>query len=143
MTTKEQIKEILGKWNFPILQEDEEVLLFRYQMSYVQLIITEGKKYVAVTATLNGLLTAVDREEKAFCLNVCNDLNFNLLQVKLYVDSESDLIISSEFFHFTEGELERQLDTALMSLIIAKKRFFEVYNGVREEQLAAAELDNN
>ena len=122
MTTKEQIKQVLEKWGFPILQENDNSLVFRYQMSYVQANITGGDDTNAIALTLSGIFSADNEEEMMLGLRTCNDLNCNLLQVKLYIDSDSDLIIAAEFFLKTPEDVEYLLMVALQSVIEAKKR---------------------
>lgn len=141
MTTKEQIKQVLEKWAFPILQENDNSLVFRYQMSYVQANITSGDDTNAIALTLSGILSADNEEEMMLGLRTCNDLNCNLLQVKLYIDSDSDLIIAAEFFHKTPEDMEFMLTMALKSLIVAKKRFLQRYSEIEDEAKLISELE--
>ena len=141
MTTKEQIKQVLEKWGFPILQENDNSLVFRYQMSYVQANITGGDDTNAIALTLSGIFSADNEEEMMLGLRTCNDLNCNLLQVKLYIDSDSDLIIAAEFFHKTPEDVEYLLMVALQSVIEAKKRFLQRYREIEEEAKLISELE--
>ena len=141
MTTKEQIKQVLEKWGFPILQENDNSLVFRYQMSYVQANITGGDDTNAIALTLSGILSADNEEEMMLGLRTCNDLNCNLLQVKLYIDSDSDLIIAAEFFLKTPEDVEYLLMVALQSVIEAKKRFLQRYREIEEEAKLISELE--
>lgn len=141
MTTKEQIKQVLEKWGFPILQENDNSLVFRYQMSYVQANITGGEDTNAIALTLSGIFSADNEEEMMLGLRTCNDLNCNLLQVKLYIDSDSDLIIAAEFFIKTPEDVEYLLTMALQSVIIAKKRFTQKYNELEEDAKLMSELE--
>lgn len=141
MTTKEQIKQVLEKWGFPILQENDNSLVFRYQMSYVQANITGGDDTNAIALTLSGIFSADNEEEMMLGLRTCNDLNYNLLQVKLYIDSDSDLIIAAEFFIKTPQDVEYLLTVALQSVIIAKKRFLQRYREIEEEAKLISELE--
>lgn len=141
MTTKEQIKQVLEKWGFPILQENDNSLVFRYQMSYVQANINGGEDSNAIALTLSGIFSADDEREMLLCLRTCNDINCNLLQVKLYIDSDSDLIIAAEFFHKTQEDLEYLLTMALQSVIVAKKRFLQKYRELEEEAKLISELE--
>lgn len=141
MTTKEQIKQVLEKWEFPILQENDNSLVFRYQMSYVQANITGGDDTNAIALTLSGIFSADNEEEMVLGLRTCNDLNCNLLQVKLYIDSDADLIIASEFFYKTEDDLEYLLTMALQSVIVAKKRFLQKYREIEDEAKLISELE--
>lgn len=141
MTTKEQIKQVLEKWGFPILQENDNSLVFRYQMSYVQANITGGDDTNAIALTLSGISSADNEEEMILGLRTCNDLNCNLLQVKLYIDSDSDLIIAAEFFLKTPEDVEYLLTVALQSVIVAKKRFLQRYREIEEEAKLILELE--
>ena len=141
MTTKEQIKQVLAKWGFPILQENDNSLVFRYQMSYVQANITGGDDTNAIALTLSGIFSADNEEEMILGLRTCNDLNCNLLQVKLYIDSDSDLIIAAEFFIKTPQDVEYLLTVALQSVIVAKKRFLQRYREIEDEAKLISELE--
>lgn len=141
MTTKEQIKQVLEKWGFPILQENDNSLVFRYQMSYVQANITGGDDTNAIALTLSGIFSADNEEEMMLGLRTCNDLNCNLLQVKLYIDSDSDLIIAAEFFLKTPEDVEYLLTVALQSVIVAKKRFLQRYCEIEDEAKLISELE--
>lgn len=74
-------------------------------------------------------------------LRTCNDLNCNLLQVKLYIDSDSDLIIAAEFFIKTPEDVEYLLTVALQSVIVAKKRFLQRYREIEDEAKLISELE--
>lgn len=141
MTTKEQLKQILEKWAFPILQENDNSLVFRYQMSYVQANITSGDDTNAIALTLSGIFSADNEQEIILGLRTCNDLNCNLLQVKLYIDSDSDLIIAAEFFLKTPEDMEYLLTVALQSVIVAKKHFLQRYREIEEEAKLISELE--
>ncbi|WP_300915131.1 hypothetical protein [Bacteroides acidifaciens] len=141
MTTKEQLKQILEKWAFPILQENDNSLVFRYQMSYVQANITGVDDTNAIALTLSGIFSADNEQEMMLGLRTCNDLNYNLLQVKLYIDSDSDLIIAAEFFLKTPEDMEYLLTVALQSVIVAKKRFLQRYREIEEEAKLISELE--
>lgn len=141
MTTKELLKQVLEKWRFPILQENDNSLVFRYQMSYVQANITSGDDTNAIALTLSGIFSADNEQEMMLGLRTCNDLNYNLLQVKLYIDSNSDLIIAAEFFLKTPEDMEYLLTVALQSVIVAKKRFLQRYREIEEEAKLISELE--
>ncbi len=141
MTTKELIKQVLEKWGFPILQENDNSLVFRYQMSYVQANITGDDDTNAIALTLSGIFSADNEEEMMLGLRTCNDLNCNLLQVKLYIDSDSDLIIAAEFFLKTPEDVEYLLTVALQSVIVAKKRFIQKYKELEDEAKLISELE--
>lgn len=141
MTTKEIIRNVLEKWKFPILRESDNSLVFRYQMNYIQANISSGEDSNAVALTLTGLFTADDEKEMSLGLRTCNDLNLNRLQVKLYIDADTDLVIASEFFYKTEEDMEYLLSMSLQSMVVAKKRFLQKYTELEEEAKLISELE--
>ena len=141
MTTKELIKRVLEKWEFPILQENDKCLVFRYQMSYIQANITDVEDSKSVALTMTGVFSADNDKEMLLGLRTCNDINYNFLLSKLYIDSDADLIIASEFFYQTEDDMEYLLTMALQSVIIAKKRFLQKYREFEDEAELISELE--
>lgn len=141
MTTKALIKSVLEKWGFPVVNENECSIAFRYQMSYVQANVSDNDDSNAVALTLSGVFTADNEIETLMGLRTCNALNFELMQVKLYLDSDDELIIASEFFFKTEDDMEHLLKMALQSLIIGKVRFTRKYPEIEEEAKLLSELE--
>ena len=141
MTTKELIKRVLEKWKFPILQENDKCLVFRYQMSYIQANITDVEDSKSVALTMTGVFSADNDKEMLLGLRTCNDINYNFLLSKLYIDSDADLIIASEFFYQTEDDMEYLLTMALQSVIISKKRFLQKYREFEDEAELISELE--
>lgn len=141
MTTKEQVKHVLEKLGFPILQENDNSLAFCYQMNYVQANITDGADTNAIVMTLSGIFSADNEEEWILGIRTCKSLNYNLLQVKIYIYSDSDIIIAAEFFHKTRRDMEYLLAMALQSVIIAKKRFLQRHREIEDEVKLISELE--
>lgn len=142
MKTKEAIKEILEKWGFPLLQETENSIIFRYQMNYIQTNITGNDENAGIAVTLAGIFSAENEKETVTGLRTCNDLNYNLMQVKLYIDSDSDLIIASEYYPQPGVDMELQLTMALNMVVSAKKKFLQRYRQIEEEMNLISELEN-
>ncbi len=94
-TGKELIKRVLEKWRFPVVVEGESGVLFRYQMSYVQVSHSQNENADAIIINLEGIFTADNEAEVLAALKTCNELTCNLLQVKLYLNSENKLVIAS------------------------------------------------
>lgn len=141
MTTKEKIKQVLEKWKFPVLQETDNTLVFRYQMSYIQITISGDEDTSALSLTLTGIFTADNDQEMTLGIRTCNELNCNLFHVKFYIDSDADLVIASEFFHGDPDDMEDLLSASLRLLIIAKKRFLQKYGEMEEEAKLMSELE--
>lgn len=94
MTTKERIKQTMENWKFPVLQETDNSIVFRYQMNYIQANVTGSEGSSAIVLTLSGIFKADDDKEMLLAMRTCNELNCQLLQAKLYIDPDSDLIIA-------------------------------------------------
>lgn len=143
MKTKDAIKQVLEKWGFPVVQETETSVVYRYQMSFIQTnVSSESDEGAAVTVTYTGLFKADDDKEMIIGLRTCNDLNYNMMQVKLYIDSDSDLTIAGEFFIPDEEQLEYQLSMALKAVMGAKRKFTARYRQFKEEADLLEELND-
>jgi len=141
MTSKELVKQTLEKWRFPVIQEAENAIVIRYQMNYVQIgSLQEDSPAIAVTLT--GIFTADDEREERLALKTCNELNYRMMQVKLYVDEDKDLVIASEFFYKDDEDVESLLNFALQAVVSAKKRFIQQYEAIVDEDNLIQELNN-
>lgn len=142
MTSKEIVTQILEKWHFPVLQDSENAMVIRYQMNYVQIGSLQEDSH-AIAVTLTGLFTADDEREARLALKACNELNFRMMQVKLYLDEDNDLVIASEFFYKNDEDVEYLLNFALQAVVTAKKRFIQQYEDVVDEDKLLQELNND
>lgn len=142
MTSKEIVKEILEKWRFPVLQDSENAMVIRYQMNYVQIGSLQEDSH-AIAVTLTGLFTADDEREQRLALKACNELNYRMMQVKLYLDEDNDLVIASEFFYKNDEDVEYLLNFALQAVVTAKNRFIQQYEAVVDEDKLLQELNND
>lgn len=133
MTTKEIIKGVLEDWGFPVLREGDNMLVFRYQMRYIQVNITESDEIDAVVLLLIGTFKAENEREMNTALCVCNDLNYHMLQVKSYIDSDLDLVIASEFFYDPTNDIEALLELGLQGLVKARKNFLKKYDELKDK----------
>lgn len=140
MTSKEIVKQTLAKWRFPVLQEEENSIVFRYQMNYVQIGSLQEDSH-AMAVTLTGFFSADNEHEALLALKTCNELNCRMMQAKLYLDEDNDLVVSSEFFFQDEDDAEFLLSLALQSVVSGKKRFQRQYEAVEEEDKLLRELN--
>jgi hypothetical protein len=141
MTSKEVVILTLEKWRFPILQEAENAIVIRYQMNYVQIGSLQDDTH-AIAVTLTGVFSADDEREARLALKTCNELNYRMMQVKLYLDEDNDLVIASEFFYKDDEDVEFLLNYALQAVVTAKKRFIQQYKAVVDEDKLIEELNN-
>ncbi len=139
MTSKEIVKQTLEKLKFPVLQEDENSIAIRYQMNYV-LIGSLQEDSHAIAVTLAGFFSADDEWEARLAMKACNELNYRLMQVKLYLDEDSDLVIASEFFYKDDEDVEYLLNLALQAVVTTKIRFIKQYEAVVDEDKLIQEL---
>lgn len=140
MTSKEIVKQILEDWKYPVLHEEEHSIMLRYQMNYVQIGSLHENSH-AIAVTLSGLFSADDDHESALAIKACNELNYRLMQVKLYLDNDNDLVIASEFFYKEDDDVAYLLDIALSAVVSAKKQFLKQYEAAVKEDRLMQELD--
>lgn len=140
MTSKELVKQALEKWRFPVLDEGENTIVIRYQMNYVH-IASLNEESNSIAVLLTNIFSVENEREERLGLKTCNELNFRMMQVKFYIDSDNDLIISSEFFYNTEQDVEAQLSMALHAVVSGKKRFVAQYKETEAEDRLLQELN--
>lgn len=141
MTSKELVKQTLEKWKFPVLQEGENAIVIRYQMSYVQIGSLQDDSH-AIAVTLTGIFKADDEREARLALKAGNEINFRMMQVKIYLDDDNDLVIASEFFYRDDEDVEYLLNYALQAVVAAKKKFIQQYEIVVDEDKLIQELND-
>lgn len=140
MTSKELVKQTIEQWGFPILQDEETALVTRFQMSYIQISgLQDDSKGIAVTLT--GLFKAEDERQLRLALKACNELNYRMMQVKLYFDDDNDLVIASEFFYVHDDDVESLLNLALQAVVTTKKRFINKYDEIEAEDRLIQEIN--
>ena len=129
-TGKDLIKQVLKKWRFPVIRENETGVLFRYQMSYIEAKEYEDEESYAISLILKGAFHAENEIEEAAALKTCNRLSRDIFHTKLYLDKENKLEAASEFFYRPEDDMEYLLKMGLKTLILGKKRFLEEYRAI-------------
>ncbi|MCX4264617.1 MAG: hypothetical protein OSJ37_07905 [Muribaculaceae bacterium] len=140
MKNKEFVLETLRKWKFPVMAEEDNWLVFRYQLNVIRIWFQCGENG-GVAVSLGGLFTADNEKEVAMAYKVCNALSAKIMQVKLYLDDDFELVIASEFYFRTREELEYFLDISCRGLINAKKQFLAAYGEAEENQMLIDELN--
>lgn len=140
MTSKELVKQALESWRFPVLEENESTIVIRYQMNYVHIAaLNEESNGIAVLLT--NIFSVEDQQEELLGLKTCNELNYRMMQAKFYIDSDNDLVISSEFFYKTEDDVEALLKMSLLAVVTGKKRFVSKYKEIEAEYKLLQELN--
>lgn len=136
----EHIKAVLEKWKFPVLQEDESSVVFRYQMKALK-VNQLSDDFNAVSLVMNGIFTCDDDTEKILALKTCNDINCSLFICKTYIDSDDEVIFSVEFLYQNPEDVEHFLEISLQALITSKKRFLDRYKENEAEARLVLELE--
>lgn len=142
MKTKELVKQVLEKWGFVIEKETDQKLVFHYQMNAVTMSVINFGENDAVVLSLSGIFSADDDDEYSRAIRVCNDLNTHMVLAKLFIDPDSDLTITSEFFYKTEGDIEFLLTKGLQAIIAGKVHFIKKYDELEDEDKLISELEN-
>lgn len=142
MNTKQLIKQALEKWEIPILKETDSYLVFPFKGSNIVAQQSGEQEENTIVLFIPGVFRAHDSRNMFLALHVCNELNRDLLQVKTYIDTDDDVIISSEFFYHADEDLEFLLKAALLSLVIAKEQFVNKFNELRKGVYNSSNNDN-
>ena len=142
MKSKELVSRTLEKWKFPIVEETDHSITFRYQMNYVS-VGSLMDEMTSMAVNMRGLFNVENEEEWRYVMKTCNELNFQLMMVKLFVDTDDELVIGAEFFYKTEEDVEYLLNMALQSIMTAKKKFIQHYKAIVEEDKLLQELDES
>lgn len=132
MNVKELVKKIITGRRFPIIHEAENALVTRFQMNYVQISSVQVGDH-ALTVTMNPDFKAKEEREVRLALTACNVVNCNLMQVKLYLDKENDLVISAEFFFKSEDDLPNLLLKAMQCALNGTLQFKKLYDELEAE----------
>lgn len=133
MTTKDYVKEIIGRWEFPIFDEGERSVVVRYQMSYVQISAGAETDSNSVMVGYHGVMSVDEEHPLSLVAKTCNYVNCQVMQTKAYVTDENDVIISEEFYYANPEDLEFQLKHALDGVINGKNRFRHQYSQYESE----------
>lgn len=141
MTSIEIVKQLLEKWHFPILHEEETFVLLRYQLAYIQIgNLNEDDQFISVL--MSEVFHADDERELRIGMKVCNDLNLKLKLSKFYLDQDNDLIISVEFIYPDEEDVESLLKLALDNIVNSKRIFETTYREMEAEAKKAVPVLN-
>lgn len=137
-----KLKEIVEKFGFKIIDEDENSVLFRYQLNYIQAIMAETEDFYTLSLNLGRLFTAENADELKRSLRACNHLNDKIMQVKFYLDQDDELTIASESIIPKECDADLIFGMGLRLLVLGKMRFIELYGEYVEEDRLLAELED-
>lgn len=138
VNAKHMIKEVMYKWNFPVISENEHGVVFRYRMHYVQTSLFFDDDFITLLLTLSGVFTPESEREMIAGLKTCGDLNGKLPLIKLYIDKEGELIITSEIL-FCKENLETIMKFGLDAIMTAKTVFSKRYAEISREELKVME----
>lgn len=129
MRCKETVRETLEEWKFPILHEEDNAVVIRYQMNYIQITAIEDDVN-GVAVTLTGIFTAENDREEILALKACNELNHRMMLSKVYLDEELDVVVAAEFYFRGEDDIDCLLDNALKAVVLAKTQFINKYEAL-------------
>lgn len=137
MTTKEHVKQVLQKWGMPIVEETDNGVVIRYQMNYIQLYSTDTGECNSLAVSLASSVSTDSYEDLLLALRVCNELNNSIFLIKLYLDEDADLVVSSEFYFDSTDQLDMMLKKLLPSSVMAKKMFTQRNKEYRQASKSA------
>ena len=122
MTNKETIMSALQKMGLqPELDEDNDIL-FQYQMKSIYVMVEEGEEpYVSV---LLPQFHRLEEGKEALELAVCNKMSRDYKLMKVFVDLSFESVTAAcEFYYANEESLTLSLRKSLKMLGIARGAF--------------------
>lgn len=126
MDTYQLLKDIVADNAYKLIDEDEDRLVIRYQLSNVNLCPNkEDENFVVM---LVSGLEDVNEENLANVLRKCNKLNAELKEVKFYLLDDC-VAVSCEFYYMERKDLEFQIKKGLVNIAAAKGRYKMMYVG--------------
>ena len=113
-------RQFIANKGFAIKDENEDCLMFDYQMNPVQLWWdTDEDDYLMITMPV---YSGIDDDQQESAKQLCTKLNTQIRQVKLYVVC-SVIVAGVEIYFMGEEDFNFQMEKALENLISAKVKF--------------------
>lgn len=119
MKAIELVKNAIEEYGFRIVECDELTIMFRYQLNPILARVDEDDRFVAL---IMARAAEVDEEERFRYLEICNELNKEVKQVKAYLGEEEYVVLSSEFFYEHDEDVRAFVRYGLHLLSDTKKR---------------------
>ena len=110
-------RQFIANKGFAIKDENEDCLMFEYQMNPVQLWWdTDEDDYLMITMPVRF---GIDDDQQESAKQLCTKLNNQIRQVKLYV-VHSIIVAGAEIYVMGVDDFKFQMEHALANLISAK-----------------------
>lgn len=117
MNTLELAKEFISDRGFRLLDESDDHVSFKYQMQTFYLWSDETEKNFFIV-TLPNFADVTDNNI-AHVKELCDNINTNMRQVKLYINNNM-ILANAELYYLAQEDFNLQMQTALRNLITAK-----------------------
>lgn len=124
MEAFELLKKTVEDLGFYPEDLEPPMMSFRYQLNRIVTKTEDGSKYITI---MLPRIAEVNGDNYARVLEICNDINAEVKQVKAYVFDMECLMLSVESFYEEESDLPDLVMRSLRILVYSKKLFFELY----------------
>lgn len=124
MEAFELLKKTVEDLGFYLEDLEPPMMSFRYQLNRIVTKTEDGSKYITI---MLPRIAEVNGDNYARVLEICNDINAEVKQVKAYVFDMECLMLSVESFYEEESDLPDLVMRSLRILVYSKKLFFELY----------------
>lgn len=124
MEAFELLKKTVEDLGFYPEDLEPPMMSFRYQLNRIVTKTEDGSKYITI---MLPRIAEVNGDNYARVLEICNDINAEVKQVKAYVFDMECLMLSVESFYEKESDLPDLVMRSLRILVYSKKLFFELY----------------
>ena len=115
MTTRDILTGILARWGFPVRYASKSLMVIRFQMNFIYLYLPDGDDPTVSVRYVTGYRYPLGPGEHDVA-GICNRLNRNLSNVKLYTDGDGYLTASSDIILTDTGDAEALLSRGLESV---------------------------
>ena len=113
-------KEYINSKGFKIEDENENIIAFKYQMHILHIWRNDSDERFACIALTN--FTDITPENTPQIKEICNEMNTNIKQAKLYVMDET-IMATAEVYFRDQEDFNFQTEIALRNLMGAKIQF--------------------
>lgn len=120
MKTLNLMKDYVLRHGYGIITNDNDHLVFRYQLENIHVIDARNKNNFLVLS-LHGIIEVND-QNKDMVLMCCNYVNAWTKQVRVYV-MNNDLVIVTEMYFQNKSNFSYQVRHALNNLVDTKTEF--------------------
>lgn len=128
MTTTDLLNKTLEGHGYRIESSDASGIIFKYQLNNIVARPDDGDRFVALMLPVSDVVNDDNRQQ---LLGICNKMNSEIKQIKVYLTEAGFLVFSSEFFYEEDKDFPAFFRYGLHLITEAKTRFRSLMNSGR------------